>query len=174
MAKVLKLWLISKKLCMRSWTINRILRNTSFIEKEEAFNMLIRDRKIFPPSFICMEYCTWSWLLTQNMLRGRNLIVRQTKKLYSSPLYGVPLCQLELMPRKGKIHFFGKGTDMAVQELQLRTTRRDTTRENYDAWHIQATQKNDNVCKILFLCFETTYVILAQLKRNKSNYACWN
>ena len=50
-----------------------------------------------------------------------------------SPLYGVPLCQLELMPRKGKIHFFGKGTDMAVQELQLRTTRRDTTRENYDA-----------------------------------------
>ena len=76
--------------------------------REEAFNMLIRDRKIFPPSFICMEYCTWSWLLTQNMLRGRNLIVRQTKKLYSSPLYGVPLCQLELMPRKGKIHFLAR------------------------------------------------------------------
>ena len=112
---------------MRSWTINSTLRST--LLREEAFNMLIRDRKIFPPSFICMEYCTWSWLLTQNMIRGRNLIVRQTKKLYSSPLYGVPLCQLELMPRKGKIHFFGKGTDMAVQELQLRTTRRDTTHE---------------------------------------------
>ena len=33
----------------------------------------------------------------------------------------------------GKDTFFGKGTDMAVQELQLRTTRRDTPRENYDA-----------------------------------------
>ena len=68
--------------------------------REEAFNMLIRDRKIFPPSFICLY---GSWLLTQNMIRGRNLIVRQTKKLYSSPL-----CQLELMPRKGKIHFLAR------------------------------------------------------------------
>ena len=62
------------------------------------------------------------------------MIVRQTKKTVQFPPFMECLyASTELMPRKGKIHFFGKGTDMAVQELQLSTTRKDTTRENYDA-----------------------------------------
>ena len=40
--------------------------------------------------------------------KRKKLDCQTDKKTVVSPLYGVPLCQLELMPRKGKIHFLAR------------------------------------------------------------------